>query len=1055
MAQYAIPTSNSGSHAIALGPDGNLWFTEGTANQIAEINASTQAFTEFPIPTAMCGPMIIASGPNGNLWFTENFANQIGEINPTTGAIVEFPIPTASSQPHGITAGPDGNLWFAETNTDQIGKINPTTGVISEFPVPTANSAPYNITVGANGNLWFTEINSNQVGEINPSTGAVTEFAVAAQPSVLVDAIAPGPDGNLWFTEVSGNEIGEINPTTGAVSQYVLPAANSRPEDIVAGPDGKLWFTEANSNQIGELDPATGAIREFQIPTQSCGPIGIATGPGSTVWFAELYGNQIGEFAVSSVTAPTVTGIAPTEGPLAGGATVTITGANLANASVNFDAYNWGTILSDSNTQIVLDSPASPTGTPGMIAVQVTTANGIWTSSTANGFAYGNIAAPPILAGLPGVNGSSAVINVVSVTGNGTTATITTDGTPHGFWVGELVTLTGAAPGGANGLAGTVTVTGVPSATSFQFASIYNGSETLSGATVTASLAGAQRSMVDSIVYNFTEPVNLTAAAFSINVVVDNTNTGDEVGVAPTLNVAPVPFTNEWVVTFTDPVNNSVVGRSIANGAYSISINPAFVTAVSDGQNLMAGETDAFYRLYGDMTGAQSVKNVDVNAFNRAWGNAYYSAGYNPALDYNADGKYTNIDANAFNRAFNTRYNVALPQQADLAVTDFVSNSTPNVGDQIAYTVTLTNNGPNTATNVALSDLLPAGLTFVSAGTTVSQGTYNGFTGVWDLGSLADAGAATLVIEAQVASPNPQTDSISITHSDQVDPILTNNMASATVMPRQVELAGLPVVNGSSAVINIVSATGNGTTATITTDPDASGHGFWVGELVTLTGTSPGGPGGLAGTVTVTGVPSATTFQFASTYSGSESFSGATVTVALAGAQRSMVDSIVYNFDQPVNLTAAAFSINVVANNTSTGSQVGIAPTLNVAPVPFTNEWVVTFTDPTNNSVMGNSIANGAYSISINPALVTAVSDGQNLASGETDTFYRLYGDVTGVQSVKNVDVNAFNRAWGNAYYSANYNAALDYNDDGKYTNVDANAFNRAFNTRFQVATTI
>jgi hypothetical protein len=117
--------------------------------------------------------------------------------------------------------------------------------------------------------------------------------------------------------------------------------------------------------------------------------------------------------------------------------------------------------------------------------------------------------------------------------------------------------------------------------------------------------------------------------------------------------------------------------------------------------------------------------------------------------------------------------------------------------------------------------------------------------------------------------------------------------------------------------------------------------------------------------------------------------------------------------------------------------------------------WVVTFTDPVNGSVIGNSIANGAYTISINPALVTAVSNGQQLAAGETDTFYRLYGDVTGAKSVSNVDVNAFNRAWGNLYYSAAYNAALDYNDAGKYTNIDANAFNRAFNTRYNVTTTI
>ncbi len=263
-------------------------------------------------------------------------------------------------------------------------------------------------------------------------------------------------------------------------------------------------------------------------------------------------------------------------------------------------------------------------------------------------------------------------------------------------------------------------------------------------------------------------------------------------------------------------------------------------------------------------------------------------------------------------------------------------------------------------------------------------------------------------------------------------------------------LGGLPVVNGSAAARTVLSATGNGATATITT---ATPHGFWVGELVTLTGTTPGGPGGLAGTFTVTGVPSATTFQFVSTYNGSQAFTSATVTASLAGVQRSMVDSIVYNFTEPVTLTAAAFTITAIQN--SPGSTVGVVPTVHVAAVPFTNEWVVTFTDPVNLSVIGNSIANGAYTIAINPALVTAVSDGQNLASGETDTFYRLYGDVTGLQSVKNVDANAFNRAWGNFYYTANFNPALDYNDDGKYTNIDANAFNRAFNTRYSVTTTI
>ena len=39
-----------------------------------------------------------------------------------------------------------------------------------------------------------------------------------------------------------------------------------------------------------------------------------------------------------------------------------------------------------------------------------------------------------------------------------------------------------------------------------------------------------------------------------------------------------------------------------------------------------------------------------------------------------------------------------VPQQADLAVTKTVSDPTPNVGDTVTFTVTLTNNGPSDAT---------------------------------------------------------------------------------------------------------------------------------------------------------------------------------------------------------------------------------------------------------------------------------------------------------------------------------------------------------------------
>ena len=62
-----------------------------------------------------------------------------------------------------------------------------------------------------------------------------------------------------------------------------------------------------------------------------------------------------------------------------------------------------------------------------------------------------------------------------------------------------------------------------------------------------------------------------------------------------------------------------------------------------------------------------------------------------------------------------------------------MSNPTPNVGDTVTFTVTLSNKGPNAATNVQVSDPLPAGLLLVSA--TPSQGVYDSGSGLWTVGT--------------------------------------------------------------------------------------------------------------------------------------------------------------------------------------------------------------------------------------------------------------------------------------------------------------------------------
>src|SRR5262249_4451133 len=127
--------------------------------------------------------------------------------------------------------------------------------------------------------------------------------------------------------------------------------------------------------------------------------------------------------------------------------------------------------------------------------------------------------------------------------------------------------------------------------------------------------------------------------------------------------------------------------------------------------------------------------------------------------------------------------------------------------------LTLNNNGPDPATNVALADLLPAGLTFVSA--TASQGTYDDAAGLWTVGTVTPETPQTLQIQAQVTSPDAQTNTARISAADQFDPSTGNNQASATETPQRADLAPTKTVpngrpNGGDPITFTIPLPGQG-----------------------------------------------------------------------------------------------------------------------------------------------------------------------------------------------------------------------------------------------------
>ena len=120
-----------------------------------------------------------------------------------------------------------------------------------------------------------------------------------------------------------------------------------------------------------------------------------------------------------------------------------------------------------------------------------------------------------------------------------------------------------------------------------------------------------------------------------------------------------------------------------------------------------------------------------------------------------------------------------VPAAADIAVTKTVSNATPSVGANVTFTVTAHNGGPNPTTSLQVTDLVPAGLTFVSA--TQTQGTYAAGSGIWDVGVLPVGATATLSIVVTVTGTSPVTNVASRSSSSPIDPNSANDSASAVV----------------------------------------------------------------------------------------------------------------------------------------------------------------------------------------------------------------------------------------------------------------------------------
>ncbi len=171
---------------------------------------------------------------------------------------------------------------------------------------------------------------------------------------------------------------------------------------------------------------------------------------------------------------------------------------------------------------------------------------------------------------------------------------------------------------------------------------------------------------------------------------------------------------------------------------------------------------------------------------------------------------------------------------ADLEITKSVSPTNANAGDTVTFTINVENLGPQRAKEVQVTELLPAGYTYVNHA--VSTGSYNNTTGLWDGFYLIDGNSATLTVTATVNANGPYLNTATVS-SGTPDPDLTNNEDTAAVTIPTADLAIEKTVSNATPNVGdtitfTLAVTNNGTVnAANVVISDVVPNGYTIGTI--------------------------------------------------------------------------------------------------------------------------------------------------------------------------------------------------------------------------------
>jgi uncharacterized repeat protein (TIGR01451 family) len=753
---------------------------------------------------------------------TANITN-VGSVTPPAGLVNSNTTPT-SSVTTTVTASAD--LLSAVSFPATVNAGQPVSGTVTytNNGPSTAAGTAFTLTLSANlpAAPTLTGLPAGATYSYNTSTGVVT---FTGMPTTLASAASVGPitvsytqppAGTSTVTATDSATTADPNSanntataTIGGVAEADLASAVSFPASVNAGQPVSGTVTYTNNGPSGASGVAFSLMLSANLPaapTLTGLPAGATYSYNTSTGVVTFTGMPTTLASAASVGPITVSYTQPPAGTSSVTAAISATTADPNSSNNTATATITGAAEADLASAVSF--PASVNAGQAVSGTLTYTNNG---PSSASGVTFGltlapNLAAPPVLTGLPAgaTYAYTASTGVVTLTGMPTTlasaATVGpitvsyTQPASGTSTVTATISATTADPNAANNTAA-ATITGVAEAdlaSAVSFPASVNAGQTVSG----------------TLTYTNNGPSSASGVSFGLTL-------SSGLSAAPTLSGLPAGATYSYN-TSTGVVTLTGMPTTLASGA---SVGPITVS-------------------YTQPPSATSTVTATISA--------------------------TTADPNpANNTATASIGGVAV---ADLASAVSFPVSV-NAGQAVSGTLTYTNNGPSSASGASFGLTLSSGLsaptlTGLPAGATYS---YNATTGVVSLTGMPTtlaSGASVGPITVGYTQPGSASSTVTATDSSAtLDPNPANNTVSATIGgSAEADLASavsFPAsVNAGQTVSGTVTYTNNGPSS-------ASGVSFGLTlssglAAPTLTGLPAGATysyNSTTGVVTFTGMP--------------------------------------------------------------------------------------------------------------------------------------------------------------------------------------------------------